>query len=183
VIVEAMVLDSILSTPGLRSPSFKRQFAKYELGSWSVLVNRHRFLLYALALLTVLCTIYLYFAIKLGANDSCSGLSGPQKVSCQMELVKVSAANGKLKSLRYFWFQYKSWRQFLSFPLGEMKSKYIFSIQCCNIICIIYLIVLWGKMYTMHVESNFLIANYRGCLVVANMRSLRILAAQMNLEF
>ncbi|ESW31203.1 hypothetical protein PHAVU_002G218400 [Phaseolus vulgaris] len=94
-----MVLESILATPGLRSPSFKRQFTKYEVGSWSAMVKRHRFLLYALALLTVLCTIYLYFAITLGANDSCFGLSGPKKVSCQMELAKVSAANGKLKQL------------------------------------------------------------------------------------
>ncbi|BAT73844.1 hypothetical protein LR48_Vigan01g072200 [Vigna angularis] len=98
-----MVLDSILSTPVLRSPSFKRQFARHELGSWSALVKRHLFLLSALALLTVLCIIYLYFAITLGANDSCFGLSGPEKVSCQMDLVKeVSAASGKLKRLKQF---------------------------------------------------------------------------------
>jgi len=98
-----MVLDSILSTPVLRSPSFRRQFQKNELGSWSALMKRHLFLLSALALLTVLCSIYLYFAITLGATDSCFGLSGSEKVSCQMDLVKeISAASGKLKRLKQF---------------------------------------------------------------------------------
>ncbi|XP_027347807.1 uncharacterized protein LOC113859192 [Abrus precatorius] len=97
-----MVLDSILSSPSMRSPSFKRQYTKYELGSWSTLVGRHRFLLSALALLTVLCTVYLYFAVTFGANDSCSGLSGPQKASCHMKHVKASVAKGNLKSLRHF---------------------------------------------------------------------------------
>ncbi|CAJ1936242.1 unnamed protein product [Sphenostylis stenocarpa] len=102
-----MVLDSLLSTPVLRSPSLRRQYAKHELGSWSTLVRRHRFLLAAIALLTVLCTIYLYFAITLGANDSCYGLSGPQKASCHMKLLKASAANGKLRSLRQPGFYFK----------------------------------------------------------------------------
>ncbi|KAK7400439.1 hypothetical protein VNO78_11647 [Psophocarpus tetragonolobus] len=93
-----MVLDTILSSPRLRSPSFKRQFTKYELGSWPTLLKRHCFLLSALALLTVLCTIYLYFAVTFVANDSCSGLSGPQKASCQASMM----AQGKLKSLRHF---------------------------------------------------------------------------------
>ncbi|XP_020238819.1 uncharacterized protein LOC109817879 [Cajanus cajan] len=97
-----MVLESILSAPPMRSPSFKRQFTKYELGSWSTLFKRHRFLLSALALLTILCTIYLYFAVTLGANDSCYGLSGPQKASCHMEQVKASVTKGKLKSMRHF---------------------------------------------------------------------------------
>jgi len=98
VIVEAMVLDSILSSsPRLKSPSFRRP--KDGLGSWSTLYQRHRFLLSALVLLTILCTVYLYFAITLGSNGSCSGLSGAQKASCHMELVKDSLSNGKLKFL------------------------------------------------------------------------------------
>jgi hypothetical protein len=63
VVVEAMVLDSILSSsPRLKSPSFRRP--KDGLGSWSTLYQRHCFLLSALVLLTILCTVYLYFATK-----------------------------------------------------------------------------------------------------------------------
>lgn len=97
--IEAMVLDSILSSPRLKSPSFRRQFTKDELGSWSTLVQRHRFLLSALVLLTLLCTVYLYFAVTLGPSATCSGLTGAQKASCHMELVKDSVAKGKLKIL------------------------------------------------------------------------------------
>lgn len=98
-IVKAMVLDSILSSPRLRSPSFRRQFSKDGLGTWSALYQRHRFLLSALVLLTILCTVYLYFAVTFSANGSCSGLTGAQKASCHMELVKDSIAKGKLKFL------------------------------------------------------------------------------------
>ncbi|XP_057430844.1 uncharacterized protein LOC130723736 [Lotus japonicus] len=94
-----MVLDTILSSPRLRSPSFKRQFAKVELGNWSTLVQRHRFLLSTLVLLTILCFVYLYFAVTIGSNGSCSGLTGAQKASCHMELVKDSIAKGKLRML------------------------------------------------------------------------------------
>ncbi|XP_061336446.1 uncharacterized protein LOC133283582 [Gastrolobium bilobum] len=97
-----MVHDSILSSPRMRSPSFRKQFTKYELGSWSTLLKRHRFLLYALVLLFLLCTVYLYFAITLGATDSCYGLTGPEKASCHMEQVKASIAQRKLKNLRHF---------------------------------------------------------------------------------
>ncbi|KAG4948367.1 hypothetical protein AAZX31_15G061600 [Glycine max] len=97
--IEAMVLDSILTSPRLKSPSFRRQFTKDELGSWSTLFQRHRFLLSALVLLTLLCTVYLYFAVTLGASGTCSGLTGAQKASCHMELVKDSVAKGKLKIL------------------------------------------------------------------------------------
>ncbi|KAI4329423.1 hypothetical protein L6164_021688 [Bauhinia variegata] len=96
--VEAMVLDSMLSSPHRRSPSFRRPFSRDEL-SWSTLVQRHRFLLTALALLTFLCTVYLYFAVTLGASNSCSGLTGAQKASCHMQHVKASVAKGKLKIL------------------------------------------------------------------------------------
>ncbi|KAF7843172.1 uncharacterized protein G2W53_000077 [Senna tora] len=94
-----MVLDSILSSPHRRSPSFRRQFQRDELGSWSTLVQRHRFLLTALVLLAFLCTVYLYFAVTLGAAGSCSGLTGAQKASCHMEHVKTSIGKGKLKIL------------------------------------------------------------------------------------
>jgi hypothetical protein len=98
VVVEAMVLDTILSSsPRLKSPSFRRQFAKDGLGSWSAIYHRHRFLLSALVLLTILCTVYLYFAITLGSTGSCSGLVGAQKASCHLELVKDSISKGKLK--------------------------------------------------------------------------------------
>ncbi|KAE9591806.1 hypothetical protein Lalb_Chr20g0122601 [Lupinus albus] len=90
-----MVLDSILSS----SPHLKRQFTKDEFGSWSTLVDRHRYLLTALVLLVVLCTVYLYFAVTLGPNGSCDGMNGAQKASCHMELIKDSIAKGKLKFL------------------------------------------------------------------------------------
>ncbi|XP_050893867.1 uncharacterized protein LOC127100661 [Lathyrus oleraceus] len=73
----------------MRSSSFaRRQFTKNEVGSWSILIMRHRYLLSVLALLTILCTVYLYFAISFGSRDSCSGLRGPKKASCLMEIVK-----------------------------------------------------------------------------------------------
>uniref|UniRef100_A0A0A0K6S1 Uncharacterized protein n=2 Tax=Cucumis sativus TaxID=3659 RepID=A0A0A0K6S1_CUCSA len=93
-----MVLDSVLSSPHRRSPSFRKSFPN-ELGSWSTLVQRHRFLLTALVLLTFLCTIYLYFAVTLGSSSSCFGLTGTQKAQCHLELAKTSMAKGKLKIL------------------------------------------------------------------------------------
>lgn len=96
----AMVHDSILPSRMRSSSSFRRQFAKNELGSWSTLFKRHRFLLTVLALLIILCTVYLYFAISFETRDPCAGLRGPQKASCHMELVKT-----KLRTAhRHFWF-------------------------------------------------------------------------------
>ncbi|KAL1365008.1 uncharacterized protein LOC107480608 [Arachis duranensis] len=83
----------------MRSPSFRRPFSKNELGSWSTLMERHRFLLSALVLLVLLCSVYLYFAVTLGASDICSGLTGPEKASCHMQHLKASVAKGKLKHL------------------------------------------------------------------------------------
>ncbi|XP_023523364.1 uncharacterized protein LOC111787579 [Cucurbita pepo subsp. pepo] len=95
-----MVLDSILASPRRRTPTFRKHFPANELGSWSTLFNRHRYLLTALALLTCLCTIYLYFAITLGATaSSCAGLTGAQKELCHLEHAKASLAKGKLKFL------------------------------------------------------------------------------------
>ncbi|KAJ4950591.1 hypothetical protein NE237_027423 [Protea cynaroides] len=98
-----MVIDSI-SSPHRRSQntlsslSFKRQFPpRDEFGSLSALVQRHRFLLTTLTLLTFLCCIYLYFAITLEASDSCSGLTGAQKAVCRLEEAKASVSKGKLK--------------------------------------------------------------------------------------
>lgn len=98
-----MVLDSKITSPHQRqssfnSPSFRRAYTRGdELGSFSKLLHRHRFLLTALALLTFLCTIYLYFAVTLGAGDSCSGLTGTQKALCRIEQAKESVSKGKLK--------------------------------------------------------------------------------------
>ncbi|KAL5756675.1 hypothetical protein ACOSP7_021115 [Xanthoceras sorbifolium] len=94
-----MVLETILSSPHRRSSSFRKQFPRDELGSWSTLVQRHRFLLTALVLLVFLCTIYLYFAVTLGATTTCSGLTGTQKAICQLQQAKDSVSKGKLKFL------------------------------------------------------------------------------------
>ncbi|KAK1433999.1 hypothetical protein QVD17_10917 [Tagetes erecta] len=101
-----MVLDGIITSPHRRSQtvfstsSFKKQYTKQEdeLGSFSTIVKRHRFLLTALILLAVLCTVYLYFAITLGASgDVCSGLNPTQKALCRVHLPKDSIARRKLK--------------------------------------------------------------------------------------
>ncbi|GER54127.1 hypothetical protein STAS_31690 [Striga asiatica] len=102
-----MALDSIITSPHRRSQtqtafsqpnSLKRQHSRgEEFGSCSTLVQRHRFLLTALALLAFLCTIYLYFAVTLGAGDDCSGLVGAQKATCRLRMAKGSVAKGKLK--------------------------------------------------------------------------------------
>ncbi|KAI4382011.1 hypothetical protein MLD38_008026 [Melastoma candidum] len=89
-----MVLDSIVSSPHRRSTSLRKQFARDEVGSWSVLARRHRFLLTALVLLAFLCTVYLYFAITLGSGGPCSGLTGKHRDAC---LSKLSSSTGKLK--------------------------------------------------------------------------------------
>ncbi|KAK2651743.1 hypothetical protein Ddye_011599 [Dipteronia dyeriana] len=96
-----MVLETILSSPHRRSPSYRKQFPRDELGSWSTLAQRHRFLLTALVLLVFLCTIYLYFAVTLGSTTTttCSGLTGTQKAMCQIQQAKESISKGKLKFL------------------------------------------------------------------------------------
>ncbi|KAL3835453.1 hypothetical protein ACJIZ3_010189 [Penstemon smallii] len=99
-----MALDNVITSPHRRSqtqtafsqPSPKKQYSKSEeMGNLSTLVQRHRFLLTALVLLGVLCTIYLYFAVTLGPRYSCSEFTGARKASCQ--LAKAAAAKGKLK--------------------------------------------------------------------------------------
>ncbi|KAK1407120.1 hypothetical protein QVD17_38731 [Tagetes erecta] len=100
-----MALDGVITSPHRRtqtafsSNSSRKNFGSgNELGSFSTVIRRHRFLLTALALLAFLCTVYLYFAITLGGGgDLCPGLSGTQKVLCQAQHVKQSVAKGKLK--------------------------------------------------------------------------------------
>lgn len=98
-------IDSSITSPHRRSqpqnafspPSFKRQQSRGDdLGSCSTVLQRHRFLLTAFALLGFLCTIYLYFAVTLG-DDTCSGLTGTQKATCHMQHAKAAISKGKLK--------------------------------------------------------------------------------------
>uniref|UniRef100_A0A7N0RG70 Uncharacterized protein n=1 Tax=Kalanchoe fedtschenkoi TaxID=63787 RepID=A0A7N0RG70_KALFE len=97
-----MVHESISSphrkTSSFSNPTFKKQFPKDELGNCSTLLKRHRFLLTALSLLVILCTVYLYFAVTLGAS-SCAGLTGNEKALCHLEHSKTSTSHGKLKFL------------------------------------------------------------------------------------
>ncbi|CAM0958656.1 unnamed protein product [Alopecurus aequalis] len=98
-----MVLDA-LSSPHRRSQntffqsSSKRpQSSRDDVGSWSALVDRHRFLLTTLVVLAFLCTVYLYFAVTLGMhNEACSGLTGDEMALCQG---KSGLRHGKLKHL------------------------------------------------------------------------------------
>ena len=85
------------------SPSpFRRSASVPDLG-WRSLVRRHKFLLYTLGLLTLLCTIYLYFAVTLGTRDSCSGLGGAQRALCQVG-VKAGKENTQKLHLRRLMF-------------------------------------------------------------------------------
>ncbi|KAI4972890.1 hypothetical protein ZWY2020_003815 [Hordeum vulgare] len=97
-----MVIDS-LSSPHRRSQNTfflsspkKPQSSRDDVGSWSALVERHRFLLTTLVVLAFLCTIYLYFAVTLGAPKACSGLTGDEMTACQE---KSALQHGKLKYL------------------------------------------------------------------------------------
>ncbi|KAK8608260.1 hypothetical protein V6N13_023687 [Hibiscus sabdariffa] len=94
-----MVLDGLVTSPLRMSASTRKQFPKNDLGNWSTLVERHRFLLTALGVLALLCTIYLYFAVTLGATETCSGLKGPAKATCNLQHVKSTLSHGKLKFL------------------------------------------------------------------------------------
>ncbi|CAM0958654.1 unnamed protein product [Alopecurus aequalis] len=94
-----MVLDA-LSSPHRRSqntflPSSPKR--PQSSGSWSALVDRHRFLLTTLVVLAVLCTVYLYFAVTLATQDeACSGLTGDEMAVCRG---KSGLQHGKLKHL------------------------------------------------------------------------------------
>ena len=90
--------NEILSglSPGYRrgnppvSPSaFRRSLSSDS--SWRTLASRHKFLLYMLGLLTILCTVYLYFAITWGVSDACSGLGGTQRAICQLKENRLKA--------------------------------------------------------------------------------------------
>ncbi|KVH99040.1 uncharacterized protein LOC112514531 [Cynara cardunculus var. scolymus] len=100
-----MALDGVITSPHRRTQqtafsstsSRKNYTTGNELGNFSTVIRRHRFLLTALVLLAFLCTVYLYFAITLGGNDVCSGLTGSQKAFCHVQHAKESVAKGKLK--------------------------------------------------------------------------------------
>lgn len=97
-VLEAMVLDGIVSSPLRRPHALKKQWD--DLGSCSTVVQRHRFLLTAMLLLAFLCTIYIYFAVTLGSRHlSCSGMTGKEKAMCQLQHVQASFSKGKLKFL------------------------------------------------------------------------------------
>jgi hypothetical protein len=101
--ITTMVLDS-LSSPHRRSQNtFFVSSAKKPQSSrddsWSALVERHRFLLTTLLVLAFLCTVYLYFAVTLGASDACTGLTGAERIECQARSV---LQHGKLK-FRWLW--------------------------------------------------------------------------------
>ncbi|CAH2037399.1 unnamed protein product [Thlaspi arvense] len=90
-----MVLDGIVSSPLRRPQCLKKQWE--ELGSCSTVIQRHRYLLTALLLLAFLCSVYLYFAVTLGAkHSSCHGLTGKEKAMCQLQHVQT-ISKGKLK--------------------------------------------------------------------------------------
>ncbi|CAO2819639.1 unnamed protein product [Amaranthus hypochondriacus] len=98
-----MGLDNALSSPHRRSQgqnafassSSRRKLAQNDM-SCSALLQRHRFLLTALVLLVVLCTVYLYFAVTLG-SESCYGLLGTEREVCLTKHGKESFGKGKLK--------------------------------------------------------------------------------------
>ncbi|KAL0699556.1 hypothetical protein Bca4012_055678 [Brassica carinata] len=91
-----MVLDGVVvSSPTRRTQSLKKQWE--DLGSCSTVIKRHRYLLTALVLLAFLCTVYIYFAVTLGArHSSCYGLTGKEKAMCQLQHVQA-ISKGKLK--------------------------------------------------------------------------------------
>ncbi|KAK1358130.1 hypothetical protein POM88_051386 [Heracleum sosnowskyi] len=74
-----------------------RKHQSDEVGSFSTVVRRHKFLLTACSLLLLLCTIYLYLAVTLGDNDACSNLSETQKSQCHLQQVKEVIAKGKFR--------------------------------------------------------------------------------------
>ena len=77
-----------------RSSTFSRDETDL---SWNALIRRHRFLLSMLALLMFLCTIYLYFAIKLGSDD-CSGLIGNEETLCRLKRSNAKISHGHKSS-------------------------------------------------------------------------------------
>ncbi|KNA19767.1 hypothetical protein SOVF_058370 [Spinacia oleracea] len=98
-----MALDNVISSPHRRSqtqgafassPRHKKS-ALSDI-SFSALIQRHRFLLVALVLLIILCTVYLYFAVTLG-SESCSGLLGTERELCLENHGKETFTKGKLK--------------------------------------------------------------------------------------
>ncbi|WOH05498.1 hypothetical protein DCAR_0624915 [Daucus carota subsp. sativus] len=99
-VVESKTISPRWRQNSINSPQNKKQQTRLgELGSFSTIVHRHRFLLTACALLAFLCTIYLYLAVTFVANDSCSALSGTQKSMCHIQQAKDFVSKGKLRNL------------------------------------------------------------------------------------
>ncbi|CAH9099087.1 unnamed protein product [Cuscuta epithymum] len=103
-----MSLDDKIASPHRRShaafsvaPSYKKLHPRggdESPVSFSTILQRHRFLLIAMGLLTFICIVYLYFAVTLGSGDSCSGLTATEKAACLLERSGASlAAEEKLK--------------------------------------------------------------------------------------
>uniref|UniRef100_A0A803LTY2 Uncharacterized protein n=1 Tax=Chenopodium quinoa TaxID=63459 RepID=A0A803LTY2_CHEQI len=96
-----MALDNVISSPHRRtqgafaSSSPHKKFS-HDV-SFTTLIQRHRFLLVALVLLVVLCTVYLYFAVTMSSGESCSGLLGTERVLCLENHGKGTFTKGKLK--------------------------------------------------------------------------------------
>ncbi|XP_021724907.1 uncharacterized protein LOC110692215 [Chenopodium quinoa] len=79
----------------LLSENLHYSIAENDISS-SALIQQHRFLLTAIDLLVLLCTIYLYFAVTLGSNDLCSGSLRTERESCLVNHGKGSFTNGKV---------------------------------------------------------------------------------------
>ncbi|KVH98086.1 hypothetical protein Ccrd_023697 [Cynara cardunculus var. scolymus] len=94
-----VVVDTQVRTPTPKPNPLLDLTKQSELGSFSTIIRRHQFLLTALALLAFLCTVYLYFAVTLGEDNSCSGLTVTQKALCHAQHVKQTVAKGKMKIL------------------------------------------------------------------------------------
>ncbi|KAJ7530466.1 hypothetical protein O6H91_14G004400 [Diphasiastrum complanatum] len=95
-----MALESLSTSPAYRrphTPSSARTSKRLETSarddpdlSWRSLIQRHQFLLFMLFLLTLLCAVYLYFAVTLGTADLCPGLEGAQMALCRFSKSKHS---------------------------------------------------------------------------------------------
>ena len=71
--------------------------------SLPALVTRHKYLLVTMTILVVLCIVYLYFAVSMGADDfRCQGLRGDALVECREGLMAArrDAAGGGKSGVR-----------------------------------------------------------------------------------
>lgn len=79
-------------------PKLSKDSSKYSKdlkdfdNSWSTLVSRHKFLLWALLVLLLLCTVYLYYAISLDFVPGCEGLLGTELELCKGERERTKSS-------------------------------------------------------------------------------------------